>query len=231
VTTLAVIPARSDSKGLPGKNLRLLGGVPLIVHTIAAARAARRVDRVVLSTDDARIARVARMAGAEVPFLRPRELATDDAPTVAAVAHAVEWLEARGATISIVATMQPTTPLRGPGEVDKLLDLLDDPALLSATTVVVMDLPASVVGVVVDGRLKYCVEGMPDRRRQASPPLVRLTGSIYATRRDLLRTGVLLDDAPAVLVTRDAAAIDIDDPDDLRAARRALRSMRRSMGR
>src|SRR5438477_10293856 len=105
VTIVAIIPARGGSKGLPGKNLRLLGGTPLIAHTIAAARRASRVDRVVVSTDDRRIANAARRAGAELPFLRPAELATDTSPTVDAVRHAVEWLERHGQRLDLVVTL------------------------------------------------------------------------------------------------------------------------------
>lgn len=226
MSTVAVIPARGGSKGLPHKNLRLLGGVPLVVHSIAAARAARRVDRVIVSTDDPRVARVARGAGAEVPFMRPADLATDEAATVSAVRHAIEWLEAHGSRISIVATLQPTSPLRGPDEVDRVLALLDDPGVRSATTVTPMETVVSVLGTLDGGRLVRChsSEGDGDERRQASRPLVRLTGSVYATRRDLLGENRLLDDAPAVLVTKGPAAIDIDDAAGLAAARRALRA-------
>jgi CMP-N,N'-diacetyllegionaminic acid synthase len=226
VTTVAIIPARGGSKGLPGKNLRLLGGTPLIAHTIAAARRARRLDRVVVSTDDRRIANAARRAGAEVPFLRPAELATDISPTVDAVRHAVDWLERDGQRYEIVVTLQPTSPLRGPTEVDDVLALLDDPGVRSAATVTPLDAASSVLGTVHDGRFRRLAKASGDDRRQASAAIMRLTGSVYATRRDLLDENRLLDDAPAVLVTHGAAAIDVDDREGLLAARRALRGRR-----
>src|SRR5512141_515927 len=122
--SVAVIPARAGSRGLPGKHLRSLGGVPVIVHTIRAALAARRIDRVIVSTNDEAIAAVARRAGAEVPFLRPDELAGDTTPTLPVIRHAVDWLEARGATIGTVVTLQATSPLRDAAEIDATVALL-----------------------------------------------------------------------------------------------------------
>src|SRR5712692_2677503 len=90
---LALIPARGGSKGVPRKNLHPLAGRPLLAHTIEAARAARLVSRVVVTTDSREIARAARKAGAEVPFMRPATLARDDTPTLDAVRHALAWLE------------------------------------------------------------------------------------------------------------------------------------------
>ena len=91
---LGVITARGGSKGIPGKNLKLLGGRPLIAYTIDAARQSGVLDRLILSTDDAAIAEVAQGLGCEVPFLRPPELARDDTPHLPVMQHAVEWLAA-----------------------------------------------------------------------------------------------------------------------------------------
>src|ERR671935_3179198 len=90
---LAVVPARGGSKGLPRKNLRLLAGKPLVAHAVAAGLAAELVERVVCSTDDPEIAEAARRAGAEVPFLRPAELAQDTSEDWPVFAHALGWLE------------------------------------------------------------------------------------------------------------------------------------------
>ena len=197
--------------------------MPLIAHTVAAARRARRVDRVVVTTDDRRIANAARRAGAEVPFLRPANLATDSAPTIDAVLHAVEELERGGERFGIVVTLQPTSPLRGPKEIDEVLALLDDPDVGSAVTVTPLEIASSVVGTLRAGRFAPLAATTDEVRRQASTGLVRLTGAVYATRRDVLDSHRLLDDAPAVLVTNGPAAIDIDDREGLLAARRALR--------
>lgn len=222
--TVAVIPARAGSRGLPGKHLRLLGGEPLIVHTIRAALQAKRVDRVIVSTNDPAVARVARRAGAEVPFRRPDSLAGDETPTLPVIRHAVEWLESTGAEVDIVVTLQATSPLRDATEIDATVALLDDSAVRSAVTVTPIGLPSSQVGVASLGRFVALLPPMSDPRRQAAPPAVRLTGGVYVTRRDLLHEGRLLDERPAIFMVSGGSAIDVDDAADLAAARRAVRS-------
>jgi CMP-N,N'-diacetyllegionaminic acid synthase len=226
VSTLAVIPARAGSRGLPGKHLRRIGGVPMIMHTIRAALDAATVDRVIVSTNDEAVARVARRAGAEVPFQRPAHLAEDDTPTQPVIAHAVAWAEANGTDVEVVVTLQPTSPLRDAGQIDAALRLLDGQRVRSVASVATLDLPSSVVGTLVDGRF---IRGEPgdDARRQESPAAVRLTGGIYVTRRDLLREGRLLDERPAALVVDQRSAVDVDTADDLVAARRGWRAARR----
>jgi CMP-N,N'-diacetyllegionaminic acid synthase len=219
---IAIIPARGGSGELPRKNLRRIAGEPMIAHTIRAALGARRVDRTIVSTDDPNIARIARDYGAEVPFERPGELAQDRTPTLPVIVHAVEEVEAAGNPVSVVVTLQPTSPLRGSAEIDAAIELMERSGARSAVAVAEVGLPASTLGAVVDGR--FVALPMPagaDQRRQAAAPGVRITGAIYVTRRDLLAEGRLLDEAPVAVVSRGAAAIDIDDLRSLRAARRA----------
>lgn len=220
---VAVIPARANSRGLPGKHLRLIRGTPLIAYTVRAACSSSRIGRVLCSTNDPAIARTASAAGAEVPFLRPSVLAADDVPTAPVIRHAVHWLEQQGAVVEIVVTLQPTSPLRTAAEIDAAIALLEDPSVDSAVSVIALGLPASVVGWVDSGRFQAALSPKPDVRRQTSVPAVRVTGGIYVSRRALLEQGRLLDDRPASLFVGAASAIDIDDLGDLRAARRALR--------
>jgi N-acylneuraminate cytidylyltransferase len=122
---VAVIPARGGSKGLPRKNLRPLGGHPLLAWSIAAGRASAAVDAVIVSTDDEEIAATARACGAEVPFLRPHELARDDTPDLPVFEHALGWLAAEhGRAPEILVQLRPTSPLRPSGLVDEALALL-----------------------------------------------------------------------------------------------------------
>jgi CMP-N,N'-diacetyllegionaminic acid synthase len=224
---LAVIPARGGSRGLPGKHMRRINGEPMITYTIRAAIASRRIDRVVVSTDDPAIAGAARDAGAEVPYLRPEELAADETPTFPVIDHAVRAIESDGEAVSVVVTLQPTSPLRTAEQIDAAVALLDPPRVRSVVSVTALDLPASVVGGLVGGR--YRSIPMPpgtDTRRQGSPGAVRLTGAIYVTTRGLLAEGRLIDDAPAALLTDALSAIDVDDAQDLRAARRAVAGRR-----
>jgi CMP-N-acetylneuraminic acid synthetase len=221
---LAVIPARGGSRGLPGKHLRRIGGVPLIAHTIRAALEARRVGSVIVSSDDPRIMAAARRHGAEAPFRRPAALSTDEAPTVPAIEHAVRWVEEAGnGAADLVVTLQPTSPLRTAAEIDAAIALLDDPSIDSAVSVASTGLASSVIGVERRGRWQPLAPADRDARRQAVPEAMRLTGGIYVTRRAVLAAGRLIGDACAVLVVDPARAIDIDTEDDLRAARAAWR--------
>jgi CMP-N,N'-diacetyllegionaminic acid synthase len=119
---LGVIPARGGSKAVPRKNLRLLGGKPLVAWSIQAAKAATELDRFVVSTDDEEIAAVAREWGAEVPFLRPAEIARDDTPDQPVLAHALEWLaQHQGYHPAIVVHLRPTLPFREPRQIDEVV--------------------------------------------------------------------------------------------------------------
>jgi len=117
--TLGVIPARGNSKRLPNKHLRQLCGKPLIQWTIEAARRSSLLDAFLVSTDSAEIGDAARKLGAPVPFLRPKELATDDAKSVDVMIHALEWFEDRFAIKPThIMLLQPTSPLRTDVEID-----------------------------------------------------------------------------------------------------------------
>ncbi len=126
---LAIIPARGGSKGLPGKNIRLLGRHPLIAYSVASCLAAHTIDRIIVSTDNQEIADVACAYGAEAPFLRPAELATDMAPDLPLFIHALQWLEREeGYRPSIVVQVRPTTPFRPHGLLDQSVTLLQSDA-------------------------------------------------------------------------------------------------------
>ncbi len=123
--TIAIIPARGGSKGIPRKNLALLGGRPLLSYSIATALACPRIQRTIVSTDDEEIARVAREHGAEVPFLRPTELARDDTVDYPVFRHALDWLrEHEGYATDLVVHLRPTSPFRAPDLIERGLDLL-----------------------------------------------------------------------------------------------------------
>ncbi len=121
---LAIIPARGGSKGLPGKNIKPLCGRPLIDYTIAMARAAKNISRVVVSTDDEEIARVARACGAETPFLRPKKLSGDNAIISDAVSHTISELYRTGYVCDARVIMYPTHPFRKLSTVEYLVDKL-----------------------------------------------------------------------------------------------------------
>lgn len=122
---LGLVPARGGSKGIPRKNLLPVAGRPLIAHTIEHARASRGIGRVVVSTDDEEIAAVARECGAEVPFLRPADLARDDSPDIDVFRHALEWLRVHeGYEPELVVHLRPTMPVRRVEVIDDAIALL-----------------------------------------------------------------------------------------------------------
>jgi N-acylneuraminate cytidylyltransferase len=123
--TVVVVPARGGSKSIPRKNIRPLGGVPLLAYSIEAGLRARLVDRVIVSTDDEEIAEIARTWGADVPFLRPDAIADDATPDLPVFQHVIGWLEAHTGSIpEIVVQLRPTSPVRPPDCVDSAIELL-----------------------------------------------------------------------------------------------------------
>lgn len=124
-SVLAVIPARGGSRGIPKKNLQMLDGHPLIAYSIASARAAQSISRLIVSTENEEIAQVCREYGAEVPFVRPSELALDDTPDLPVFQHALAWLESEERyRPDVIVQLRPTSPLRGRGLIDRAVGLL-----------------------------------------------------------------------------------------------------------
>ncbi|MES2339697.1 MAG: pseudaminic acid cytidylyltransferase [Pseudomonadota bacterium] len=123
---IAVIPARGGSKRIPRKNIRVFAGKPMIAYAIDAAHASGAFDRVVVSTDDAEIADIARAHGAELPFTRPAELADDHTPTVPVIAHAITACRALGWDIDAACCIYPGVPLIDPQDILAARDLLDE---------------------------------------------------------------------------------------------------------
>lgn len=189
---LAIIPARGGSKGIPRKNIRPLAGKPLIAWTLEAARAATRLDRIIVSTEDEEIAAIARACGAEVPFLRPAELAGDDTPTLAALQHVVAKLQKDESYCpDAVMTLQPTSPLRTAVHIDEAADLFAaDPqadSLVSCVKVPHVFHPRSVMKRTADGYLApYLDETQPFRRQDKETVFARNGAAVYITRTPCL---------------------------------------------
>lgn len=178
--TLGLIPARGGSKGIPRKNVRSIAGKPLIAWTIEAALAARGIDRVVVTTDDAEIAEVARALGADVPFLRPAELASDEAPGIAPVLHALVELPGYDRVI----LLQPTSPLRDAACIEAMIAFADDRELRSVVSVCAPDhSPYWCYHRDSYGRLTPLLDGEV-ARRQDQPPLASLNGAMYLAMVD-----------------------------------------------
>ncbi|HET9913914.1 MAG TPA: acylneuraminate cytidylyltransferase family protein, partial [Anaerolineales bacterium] len=126
MTIIGLIPARGGSKTIPHKNIKPLVGKPLIAWTIEAAKKCRALSRVIVSTDDAQIAEVAQQWGAEVPFLRPAELAGDATSSLAVVLHLIQWLKKHdGAVPEYILLLQPTSPFRTTEDLDAAIELAE----------------------------------------------------------------------------------------------------------
>ena len=187
---LGLVAARGGSKGLPGKNVRPLCGKPLIAWSIDAAKAASSLDAIVVSTDDEAIADAARRAGAEVPFMRPPELADDTASSIDVVLHAVDQLAAAGRQFDIVVLLEPTSPLREPEDIERGLARLVETGAGSVVSVCRAESvhPAFMFRQGQDLRLRPFMERQPTGlRRQEIEPLYFLEGTLYASRIDVLR--------------------------------------------
>lgn len=230
---LGFVPARGGSKGVPRKNIRSLCGKPLLAYTAEAALAAKRIERVVLSTDDAEIADVGRGLGLDVPFLRPPSLALDDTPTLPVVIHALSMIEAEHGRFDAVCILQPTSPLREPSEIDECIDLLEAnhaDTVLSVLAVPTRYNPHWVYEPHADGSLRISTgEAIPIPRRQSLPPAYHRDGAIYVTRRDVIVRGNSLYGARVVGFVRDPRrSVDIDTPEDWSHAEVMIDAMIRS---
>jgi CMP-N,N'-diacetyllegionaminic acid synthase len=139
---IAIIPARGGSKGLPGKNIRLLDGIPLIAHTIHAALNAEGIRRVIISTDNHEIASIARDNGAEVPFMRPLDLAKDNSMVIDSYLYTIDWLaKDEGEKIDSFVALLPTAPLRNSNDIDSAIKFFNDKNAGSVISVVEAPVP------------------------------------------------------------------------------------------
>jgi len=222
-TMLALIPARGGSKGLPGKNIRPMAGLPLIAHTIRAARAAANVTRVVVSTDCADIAAVALMHGAEVPFLRPPELASDTSLAIDAYLHACTTLETQGAPrIDELVVLLPTSPLRRADDIDGAIRAYRQRQAEAVISVTPSAHPLQWAKVVdAQGVLRDAMPGAFDTmaNRQALTQTFMPNGAIYVFSRALLerRQGYYHERTYAYEMPKERS-IDIDDQFDFTIA-------------
>ena len=189
MNVVAVITARGGSTGLPRKNLLPLAGKPLVAHSILAAKGAKRVNRVIVSTDDSEILDVALQWGAEAPFVRPAELSTGDSAHIDVMLHVVDWLEANGGLPDAVLLLQPTTPMRNSEDLDGAIQLMEStgcPAVVGVCPAAVH--PYLTYKVEEGGKLVGFIDhGMRYPRRQDLPPAYNLNGGLYLNRCTSLR--------------------------------------------
>jgi len=213
---VAIIPARGGSKGTPRKNIKTLYGKPLIAYIIETALQVKELDKVIVSTEDKEILEIAKEHGAEVPFVRPKELARDDTPTLPVLQHAIKYLEDQeNYSPEIVVLLYATSPLLRAERVSEAIRILKDGDF------------DSVLGVVED-RGHYWTEKGGDykriypkilKNRQFTKPLFKENGSIYAFKRDLLmKEDTLVGGKIGFLIMQKEESIDIDEPLDFEIA-------------
>jgi CMP-N,N'-diacetyllegionaminic acid synthase len=221
------VPARAGSKGIPGKNLRLLGGRSLIDYAARAARESGVVDRAVLSTESEDIAAEGRRTGLQVPFLRPGSLAQDDTPMKPVIEHALASLAESGFTPEIVLLLQPTSPLRTPAHLREAVRLLRESRADSVVTVVELPrhLSPDYVMRIDAGELKpFLAEGARVTRRQDARPAYVRDGTVYAFWvRTLVEQGSIYGEHCVPLLVDAADSITIDSQADWDAAERVVR--------
>lgn len=223
---LGLVPARSGSKGVPGKNTRLLAGRPLIEYAARAGRDSGVIDRLVLSTDSPEIAEIGRRVGLEVPFLRPVELAGDETPMLPVVRHALDALDRQGWRADILVLLQPTSPLRRPEHVRAAVERLRETGADSVVSVVEIPrhLSPDYVMRIDNGLLKpFLPDGASIARRQDARLAYARDGTVYACwRATVERFGSLYGDSCLPLILDPRESLSIDSPDDWAAAERIL---------
>lgn len=218
---VAIIPARGGSKGLPGKNVRLLGGKPLIAWTIEAALESKAFDLVMVTTEDAGIANTALKYGAEVPFMRPSELASDTAKGTEVVMHALLELKSKGKNFMEFMLLQPTSPFRNSKDIQRALALVTEKKLEFLVSVCEAEhhpfwsYTLNNQGVLVDSSPPE----YRDSNRQELPQMYRLNGAIYYAKVETFlkeKTFVNSDTIPYIMPRE--RSIDIDTELDMRLA-------------
>ncbi|MEL6655869.1 MAG: acylneuraminate cytidylyltransferase family protein [Bacteroidota bacterium] len=225
---LGLIPARGGSKGIPGKNSKLLGSKPLIAYTIEAALQSAELAKVVVSTDDEGIAEISRHYGAKVPFMRPKELAQDDSPTIDTVVHALQYFRDQGEAFDALCLLQPTTPFRTSKDIrlavrrfreagtDCLVSVREVPHQYNPHWVFLPD----------DTERSLRIATGEERiipRRQALPKAYHRDGSVYITKSEVvLEQKSLYGNSIGYIVLHNPHQVNLDTPDDWRRAEQML---------
>jgi CMP-N,N'-diacetyllegionaminic acid synthase len=220
---LAVIPARGGSKGVPGKNKKLLLGKPLIQYSIDAALQSKHITEVVVTTDDEEIIAIAKSLGANVPFVRPKHLAEDTTPTLPVIQHAISYFEAEGKQFDAICLLQPTSPFRPKGFLDKALETFIEKqtdALISVLEVPHQYNPHWTFEPNKNGILQIATgEKNIIPRRQELPKAYHRDGSIYITKTNIIQNeNSLYGNSLSYIVSDDKYYVNIDTQEDWQKA-------------
>lgn len=216
---LAVIPARGGSKGIKNKNIRDLSGKPLIAYSILAGKQSKYIDRVVVSTDSEKIAQVAKEYGADVPFLRPAELASDTARTIDAILHCVSELKKQHMEYDVLVLLQPTQPLRTTEDIDRAMETFCMNGMESLVSVrEVEEHPVLIRTIDETGTLKPLLAVNSTIRRQDMPKYYLVDGSIYINQIKEMNQDTSFNDNKIPYIMKAEHSVDIDEMRDLQIA-------------
>ncbi len=220
---LAIIPARGGSKSVPRKNIVKVNGRPLISYTISAALMVDRLTDVVVSTDDPEIAEISRELGAQVPFVRPVDLASDQAQSAPVIEHALYFMEKiKGLKYDAILMLQPTSPLRTSQHIEESLDLFTSQECDSVVSIVSVggNHPFRMKRLIDNQLVNYIDQGFWDMRpRQSLPDVYIRNGAIYLISRDVfMQQHQLIGDKCLGYVMNDSESTNIDTPIDLKIA-------------
>ena len=215
---LAVIPARGGSKRLPRKNVLDLAGKPLIAWTIQEALNCKYIDQVIVSTDDKEISDISKEYGADVPFFRPSELATDEAKTVDVVLHLLDELEKVGERYDYIILLQPTSPLRTAQNIDESVELLQMKNSDAVISVCESEHPPLWCNVLPDDMSmdNFLDESVKNKRSQDLSKQYRINGAIYISSVKKLKkeNSFFLSNNCIAYIMKQNVSIDIDTRDD-----------------
>jgi len=218
---VCIIPARGGSKGVPKKNIKLLGGYPLIVYSVVASKLSSKIERTIVSTDSREIADIALFYGAEVPFLRPTEIAQDHSTDLELFQHAISWFKENESVVSdLLVQLRPTTPLRIPSEIDRALVYMegypDASSLRSAHEL--PEPPHKMFQIDEKGFFKGFFPDDPrpeyyDLPRQLFPKAYHPNGYVDIMKTDVIQNTNSLH-GPNILAFVTTFAVEVDRPED-----------------
>ena len=220
---IAVIPARAGSKGIPGKNLADIGGLPLVAHAIHSGLDCEQLESVIVSTDDEMMAAIARQYGAEVPFLRPATMASDEAPTWPVLQHAVNWYEMNRGPVQAVVTLQATSPFRTAVDVDNAIEKFLSESFADSLISVCKACkyhPLTLYKANHNRITTFISNEDPNTRRQDFETVYWRNGAIYITSRNFLfDENRVVSDSPLFYEMPEERSVNIDSKLDLDWAR------------
>ena len=219
--TLAIITARGGSKGIPRKNIKDLCGKPLIAYTVFAAKASKYLTRTILSTDDQEITNVAKNFGVDVPFMRPVELATDEAKSMDVVQHALRELAKSGETYNYLMILQPTSPMRTSDDIDACIEKIVDTDADSVMSMFeLIDFSAKKMKKIENDLILpyFEEEGVQSARRQDIAKMYKRNCAIYLTKVSCIEAGDLFGKISRPYVMPEDRSVDINKSVDFELA-------------